>query len=476
MMTVDDLAVKTFSAGSVALQVNLGRGLINSAYDIHTIQDPEEKALAQRRLDCRKHLLEMRSRNADLMDPESGGQTVMQQEDLQEWLDNLHLKLKQACSGVSTPATGSSGNTLGPPVRPARPSRRSVAAIAVAAAAQSKSSTAFHLPLPLGSTLPVPPPSFSYSLLPPPSPASSSSGGSSGGSSADPSIIHKFKAASGAAVGYPQIIRPRSINGLADQGAAALTDGQYIERLQLALQQASISSLQERLAERKVQSVVQLSSSSGSVRPKTTVHVKSPVKVRRHTSPSKGHHSKHHVTIRPSKLKGTTSSSLPAVSPAPSQPVPALLAKHSKSKGTGKGKTGRSSRHRADEGSADSLVLSNSTSPSSDLMTTSRAHHIPRLSDVAAAPAQSDTQAPRRSFISGDFFNCGQTVDDIYQAAEHLILPPARRDANMSDQSGGSSSGVQYDTGPLIHHQGSLAQQVEEIPIVEDFWGAAPDY
>lgn len=69
----------------------------------------------------------------------------------------------------------------------------------------------------------------------------------------------KFKAASGAAVGYPQIIRPRSINGLADQGAAALTDGQYIERLQLALQQASISSLQERLAERKVQSVVQLS-------------------------------------------------------------------------------------------------------------------------------------------------------------------------------------------------------------------------
>jgi hypothetical protein len=69
----------------------------------------------------------------------------------------------------------------------------------------------------------------------------------------------KFKAASGAAVGYPHIIRPRSINGLADQGAAALTDGQYIERLQLALQQASISSLQERLAERKVQSVVQLS-------------------------------------------------------------------------------------------------------------------------------------------------------------------------------------------------------------------------
>ena len=71
-------------------------------------------------------------------------------------------------------------------------------------------------------------------------------------------LSSKFKAASGAAVGYPHIIRPRSINGLADQGAAALTDGQYIERLQLALQQASISSLQERLAERKVQSIVQL--------------------------------------------------------------------------------------------------------------------------------------------------------------------------------------------------------------------------
>lgn len=67
----------------------------------------------------------------------------------------------------------------------------------------------------------------------------------------------KFKAASGT-VSYPHIIRPRSINGLADQGAAALTDGQYIERLQLALQQASVSSLQERLAERKVQSVMQL--------------------------------------------------------------------------------------------------------------------------------------------------------------------------------------------------------------------------
>ena len=116
--------------------------------------------------------------------------------------------------------------------------------------------------------------------------------------------------------------------------------------------------------------------------------------------------------MRAAKLKHTTSSSLPASSPAPTQPVPALLTK-SKHKGGGKGKTGRqSSRHRTDEGSADSLVLSNSTSPSSDLMmTTSRAHHIPRLSDVTApAPGQCqvDKQAPSRSFMSGDFFNCGQ--------------------------------------------------------------------
>jgi hypothetical protein len=63
--------------------VNLGRNLISSSFDLHNIQDPEEKEVAQRRLDCRKHLLEMRSRNADITDPESGGQTVMQQEDLQ---------------------------------------------------------------------------------------------------------------------------------------------------------------------------------------------------------------------------------------------------------------------------------------------------------------------------------------------------------------------------------------------------------
>lgn len=63
----------------------------------------------------------------------------------------------------------------------------------------------------------------------------------------------KFKAATGA-ISNP-IIRPRSINGLADQAAAALTDSQYIERLQLSLQQASVSSLQERLAERKLHSI-----------------------------------------------------------------------------------------------------------------------------------------------------------------------------------------------------------------------------
>lgn len=64
-------------------------------------------------------------------------------------------------------------------------------------------------------------------------------------------------------------------------------------------------------------------------------------------------------------------------------------------------------------------------------------------------------------------------MDDIYQAAEHLILPPARRDVYLSSD---QTSAVQYETGPLIQRQGSLAEDVEEIPIVEDFWGAVPDY
>lgn len=80
---VDDLAVKTFSAGTAALQVNLGKGLLGSSFDLHTIQDPEEKEVARRRFDCRKHLLNMRARNAEMADPESNGRTVMQQEDLQ---------------------------------------------------------------------------------------------------------------------------------------------------------------------------------------------------------------------------------------------------------------------------------------------------------------------------------------------------------------------------------------------------------
>lgn len=66
-------------------------------------------------------------------------------------------------------------------------------------------------------------------------------------------VSSKFKLAGGA-ISNP-IIRPRSINVLADQAAAALTDGQYIERLQISLQQASVSSLHERLAERKIHSI-----------------------------------------------------------------------------------------------------------------------------------------------------------------------------------------------------------------------------
>lgn len=63
-----------------------------------------------------------------------------------------------------------------------------------------------------------------------------------------------------------------------------------------------------------------------------------------------------------------------------------------------------------------------------------------------------------------------QTVEDIYQAAEHLLLPPARRDATVLDQ----STSVQYDNTPVVHRQ--ISAEEEEIPIVEDFWGAVPDY
>lgn len=61
-------------------------------------------------------------------------------------------------------------------------------------------------------------------------------------------------------------------------------------------------------------------------------------------------------------------------------------------------------------------------------------------------------------------------MEDIYLAAEHLLLPPARRDAIPADQT--ASSTVQYET-PLVQRQHSAE---EEIPEVEDFWGAVPDY
>lgn len=54
---------------------------------------------------------------------------------------------------------------------------------------------------------------------------------------------------------HPLLTRPRSISVITDQAAAALTDGNYIEQLQVSLQQASVSSLHERLQERKTSSV-----------------------------------------------------------------------------------------------------------------------------------------------------------------------------------------------------------------------------
>lgn len=62
-------------------------------------------------------------------------------------------------------------------------------------------------------------------------------------------------------------------------------------------------------------------------------------------------------------------------------------------------------------------------------------------------------------------------MDDIYSAAEQLILPSVRAngDSNSSDPSGGGASGYAYEMLNTIHHQ-----PLEEVE-VEDFWRAVPD-
>ena len=56
-------------------------------------------------------------------------------------------------------------------------------------------------------------------------------------------------------------------------------------------------------------------------------------------------------------------------------------------------------------------------------------------------------------------------MEDIYLAAEHLILPPIRREPAQSDL----SSQAQYDTMKLLYQTPLEEEELE----VEDFWGAA---
>lgn len=58
-------------------------------------------------------------------------------------------------------------------------------------------------------------------------------------------------------------------------------------------------------------------------------------------------------------------------------------------------------------------------------------------------------------------------MDDIYIAAEHLLLPPARREALISEP----TPTIQTET--VIQIQKSSPD--EEIQM-EDFWGAMPEY
>ena len=113
--------VKSFSAGTAAAQV-LGKnpstlfGLQLITDDRQLIQGPpsqEDKELLERRLDCQKRLVVMKARNAETAEErEATSAAVIQQEDLQEWLDDLQLRLHQACA-VASRLPAASGSSKG---------------------------------------------------------------------------------------------------------------------------------------------------------------------------------------------------------------------------------------------------------------------------------------------------------------------------------------------------------------------------
>jgi hypothetical protein len=105
----EELIIKTFSVGSLAQQALVRSGAKILAGCIDPVEEEEHRELIRNRIFCRQQLLAMKARNAEPIsnddDSEGTGRTVIQQEDLQEWLDNLQLKLNQACISASHPAT-----------------------------------------------------------------------------------------------------------------------------------------------------------------------------------------------------------------------------------------------------------------------------------------------------------------------------------------------------------------------------------
>lgn len=76
----DEFVVKTFSAGTAALQL-AGRSAQETAGAHQGPLTEEERELIKRQIDCRRRLIIMKSRNAEAEDP--SGRTVIPQEDLQ---------------------------------------------------------------------------------------------------------------------------------------------------------------------------------------------------------------------------------------------------------------------------------------------------------------------------------------------------------------------------------------------------------
>lgn len=93
----DSSVCKTFSAGAAAQKV-FGKAS-TAIFGLQSSKEPEEREQIERQIHCRKQLIIMKARNAEAAEErETGGRPVIQQEDLQEWLDELQLRLNQACA------------------------------------------------------------------------------------------------------------------------------------------------------------------------------------------------------------------------------------------------------------------------------------------------------------------------------------------------------------------------------------------